>query len=82
MLYLASTTEYSHPSEVKTSIIVLEGYFTMVPHNNDAEVRVVDSDNYKHLGVERNNQSTNKAIIHERTMIGRRTTYAYMDSMG
>ena len=43
---------------------------------NDEEVQVVDSG--KHLGVERNNQSTNKVVIQERTMIGRRTTYALM----
>ena len=52
---------------------------------NDEKVQVVDSG--KHLGVERNIQSTNKDVIQERTMIGRRTTYAlmglaYMVSMG
>ena len=43
---------------------------------NDEKVQVVDSG--KHLGVERNIQSTNKDVIQERTMIGRRTTYALM----
>ena len=41
---------------------------------NDEKVQVVDSG--KQFGVERNNQPANKADIQQRTMIGRRTTYA------